>query len=227
MAAVTMVNKYQSVLTLDEYAVLEMTSPAQIEQPKAGETVIITTKDAYFWAVLFSELVSSGKDGDAEWFMKRFRAVLDEYRGLLRLQYSSLSTDPNENAAFDVFRETARACEMDPEDLLRRTDAAYKSLLDKKLIEDPFKKKIATIVLAVLGIVPTGASSTTKKGGEFVKEVHAITWDYKDTKNKEGTETKKVDVRLLKIIKILQPKILEAYEEIVMGDGGEETTAKK
>jgi hypothetical protein len=72
LATTTLVRKYQSVLTLDELAVLEMTSPAHIEQAKESETVIITTKDAYCWAVLFSELVSSGKDDNPEWFMERF-----------------------------------------------------------------------------------------------------------------------------------------------------------
>lgn len=54
MATSTTVNKYQGTHTIDELAILLITSPEHIEQPKEGETVIITTKDAYFWAVLFS-----------------------------------------------------------------------------------------------------------------------------------------------------------------------------
>jgi len=225
VATSTVINEEQRTLTLDETAVLLMTSPAHLEQPKMGETVIITTKDAYFWAVLFSELVSRGND-DPEWFMKKFRAVLAEHRDLLRLQYASLNTDPKEGTAYGVFSEVARACGLDPELLFERTNAAYQSLLDKGLIEDPFKKKIATFVLAVIGLVPTGATSTTEKGGAFVKEVHAITWSYRHERGDDQKETERVEIRLLKIIKILQPKILEAYDEIV-GDGGEETTPKK
>jgi|GEM_PF-6113488 len=225
MATSTRVSEYQSTHTLDETAVLLVTSPAHIEQPEDGETVIITTKDAYFWAVLFSELVSRGND-DPEWFMRRLRAVLTEHRDLLRLQYASLNTDPREGTAYGVFREVARACEVDPEPLFERTNAAYQSLVDKGLIEDPFKKKLATFVLAVVGLVPTGATSTTEKGGAFVKEIHAITWSYEHKLDKDQKETERVEIRLLKIIRVLQPKILEAYDEIV-GDGSEETTAKK
>jgi hypothetical protein len=159
--------------------------------------------------------------------MSRFRTVIEDHRDLLRAQYGSLTTDPRENTAYGLFRETSRKCEMDPEDLLKRTEAAYQSLLDKKMIQDPFKKKLATFVLAFVGLVPTGATSTTEKGGAFVKEVHAITWSYTDNMDKDQKETRKVEIRLLKIIKVIQPKILEAYDEIVMGDGGEETTAKK
>jgi hypothetical protein len=82
-------------------------------------------------------------------------------------------------------------------------------------------------VLAVIGLVPTGATSTTEKGGAFVKEVHAITWSYVDKMDANQKETRKVEIRLLKIIKVLQPKLLEAYDEIVMGDDDEETTAKQ
>jgi hypothetical protein len=218
--ATATINKPTSVLTLDELAILEMTSPAHIEQAEESTTVIITTKDAYYWAVLFSELVSSGRDDDPEWFMERFRSVVADRRDLLRLQYASLDMNPQENTAFAVFRETAKACGMDPEDLLRRANKAYDSLVQKKLIVDPFKKKLAAFVLAVVGLIPTGFSSTTEKGGAYVKEVHAVTWTYVDKMDKDQKETRKVEIRLLKIIKVLQPKILEAYDEIV-GDGDE------
>jgi hypothetical protein len=221
MATATMANKSESVLTLDELAVLTMTSPDHIPQPNEGETLIITAKDSYLWAVLFSQLVSIGKADDSEWFMTKFRAVLMENRDWLRSWYGSLIADPRENAAYRVFAETARRCEMSPEDLLQRTQVAYKNLLDKEMIQDPFKKKIATFLLAFVGLVPTGATSTTEKGGAFVKEVHAITWSYVDKMDANQKETRKVEVRLLKIIKVLQPKILEAYDEIVMGDDDE------
>jgi hypothetical protein len=226
MATATIINRPVGVLTLDELAVLTMTSPDHI-QPEKGETVIITTKDAYLWAVLCSELVSMGKDNGPEWFMSRFRSVLEDHRDLLRVQYGGITTGPRDNTALAIFEETAKKCEMDPEDMLKRAEAAYQSLLDKEMIRDPFKLKIATLVLAVLGLVPTGATSTTEKGGAFVKEVHAVTWSYTDKMDKDQKETRQVEIRLLKIIKIIQPKILEAYDELVMGDGGEEKTAKK
>jgi hypothetical protein len=226
VATSTMVNKNQGTHTLDELAILLITSPKHIEEPREGETVIIATKHSYFWAVLFSELVSQGKDSP-EWFMERFRAVLADERDLLRLLYGSLEADPAKDVAYVVFREVARACDIDPEPLFERANAAYQSLLDKGLIEDPFKKKLATFVLAVVGLVPTGMSSTTEKGGAYVKEIHAPAWSYINEKDPNGKETKKVEIRLLKIIKVFPPKILEAYDEIVMSDGGNETTAKK
>jgi hypothetical protein len=201
-----------------------MTSPAHIEQEEEGKTVIITTKDAYFWAILFSQLVSSGYDADPGWFIGRLRLVLADQRDSLRRQYTSLD-DPRQITALSVFRNIAEWCGTVPEDLLHRASAAYESLVQKKLIEDPFKKKLATFVLAVLGIVPVGFSSTTEKGGAYVKEVHAVTWSYTDEMDKDQKETRRVEIRLIKIIKILQPKILEAFDEIV--GGGEEKTAKK
>jgi hypothetical protein len=73
--------------------------------------------------------------------------------------------------------------------------------------------------------MPTGFSSTTDKGGNYVREVHAVTWSYTDTKD-QNKETVQGEIRLLKIIKIVQPKILEAYSEVV-SDGGEEGKDKK
>jgi hypothetical protein len=69
------------VLTIDELAVLLITSPAHI-QPKEGQTVIVTTKDAYFWAVVFSEL--AGRDGEPERFLNRVRDYLAEYGHVFR-----------------------------------------------------------------------------------------------------------------------------------------------
>lgn len=81
--------------------------------------------------------------------------------------------------------------------------------------------------MAFLGLFPIGGTSTTEPGGAYVKEIHAVTWSYVDTMDHNQKETKKVEIRLREIIRIIQPKILEAYDEIVMGDGGEETVAKK
>jgi hypothetical protein len=227
MAKATSANESESVLTLDEFALLMMTSPGHIPQPKEGETLIITTKDSYLWAVLFSELVSIGKDDDPEWFMTNFRAVLKDNRDSLREWYGDLIAMPRGHVGRRIFYDTATKCEIDPLGLYVRTEEAYLNLLRKGLLEDPFKKKIAGFVLAVIGLVPTGATSTTEKGGAFVKEVHAITWSYVDKMDANQKETRKVEIRLLKIIKVLQPKLLEAYDEIVMGDDDEETTAKQ
>jgi hypothetical protein len=84
---------------------------------------------------------------------------------------------------------------------------------------------LATIVLAVVGLTPTGFSSTTEAGGAYMKEVHAPLWSYTDKMDKDQKETRNVEIRLIKIIKILQPKILEAFDEIV--GGGEEKVANK
>jgi hypothetical protein len=77
-------------LTIDELAVLLITSPAHIE-PKEGQTVIVTTKDAYLWAVFFSEL--AGRDGEPEGFLKRVRDYLAEYGHVFRLLYDTLGGD--------------------------------------------------------------------------------------------------------------------------------------
>jgi hypothetical protein len=216
MATGTATRIDQGVRALDELAILLVTSPSEIPNPPQGETVIITTKDAYHWAVLFSDLVMHDRD-DPDWFIARFREVILERKDMLKLQYQTLGAEPAGTTATAVFAEVAAACGLDPEALFDRANAAFTSLIEKGLIVDPFRKKIAAMVLCVLGILPTGFTSTTDKGGKTVREVHAVVWKYEHSED-HGDQRTNVEFRLLKLIRVLQPKILEAYDEIIEGD---------
>lgn len=204
-----------SVLTLDELAILEMTSPSHIEGTEENQPTIITTKDAYLWAVLFSQLVSDGRDNDPEWFLNRFRSVLGKYRNPLRSLHQNLLFAPVLHIPSRIFVKTGEECGMNVVDLHDRTEMAYRSLLNKELIEDPFKKKIASLVVAVLSIIPTGFTSTTEKGGAYKKEIHAVAWSYEHTKDKNKKETEILDIRLLKLIKTVQTKMIDVYDETI------------
>ena len=204
------------VLTIDELAVLLITSPAHI-QPKDGQTVIVTTKDAYFWAVIFSEL--AGRDGEPEGFLRRVRGYLTENRDVFRLLYDTLGGDV-QTAADSLFEYIARQYGFEGQMLRARASAAYLSLLQKGLIEDPFKKKVAAFLFCLAGLFPQNFSQTTTKGGETAIVYHsrAVNFDYQKGEGKQSHI--EVDVKLVQIVREVYPKLIEIFDE-VLGPGEE------
>lgn len=157
-------------LTLDELAVLLITSPAHIRPQREGETVIITTKDAYIWAVFFSELV--GREGEPERFLNEIREFLNEYGQVFRLMYDTLGVGP-EDAADSMLSFMAHKYGLESKAIVERANAAYLSLVQKSLIEDPFKKKVAAFLICMAGLFPQNVTSTTDKGGATVQTYHS------------------------------------------------------
>lgn len=208
-------------LTIDELAVLLITSPAHI-QPKEGQTVIVTSKDAYLWAVVFSEL--AGRDGEPEGFLKRVRDYLAEHDDVFRLLYRTLGGDVK-SAADSMFEFMARQYGWEGEVLRARANAAYLSLIQKELIEDPFKKKIAAFLICLGGLFPQNFTQTTDKGGQtaIVYQSRALDVDYQKGQGKESRL--EVDIKLVQIVREVYPKLIEIFDE-VLGGGQEGQTPK-
>jgi hypothetical protein len=224
VATTTLPRTSDGILTLDELAVLTITSPAHMKPEKDGETVIVTTKDAYLWAVLFSELAD--RDGEPERFLKIFRDYILEYGHVFRLLYATMGENLEE-ASRSMFEYIASSYQLEGTALAERANAAYMSLIEKGLIEDPFKKKIAVFVLCVSGLIPTNFTSTTKKGGDTIQTYHSGWVDVEHQKNAKQESTK-VEFKVVGIAKNVYPKMIDILDEIV-GDsnhGGQQKEKK-
>jgi hypothetical protein len=195
-----------------------ITSPAHIRPEKEGQTVIVTTKEAYYWAPLFSEL--AGRDGEPERFLKYVRDYLTEWGNVFRLAYDTLG-GPIDSVAESMFGFLAKQYGLESKALIERANAAYLSLIQKKLIEDPFKKKIAALLICLSGLFPQNVTSTTDKGGQTAIVYHsrALDVDYQPGPGKESRL--EVDIKLVKIVREVYPKLIEIFDEIV-GDGGDQ-----
>jgi len=198
-------------LTLDELAVLLITSPAHIRPQREGETVIITTKDAYIWAVFFSELV--GREGEPERFLNEIREFLNEYGRVFRLMYDTLGVGP-EDAADSMLSFMAHKYGLESKAIVERANAAYLSLVQKSLIEDPFKKKVAAFLICMAGLFPQNVTSTTDKGGATVQTYHSRALDFEHRKDAEA-ESYKVDIKLVQIVREVYPKLIEIFDDVV------------
>jgi hypothetical protein len=211
------------VLTLDELAVLMTTSPAHIKPEKDGETVIVTTKGAYLWAILFSEVAD--RDAEPESFLKTFREYLVEQGDVFRLVYGALGVDAQQETAHSLFNYMATSYALDVNALAERANAAYMSLIDKGLIEDPLKKKIAVFVLCVSGLIPTNVTSTTNKGGDTVQTYKSGWIDVEHHKGAKQESTK-VDIKVISMVKKVYPKMMDILND-VFEDGSDKTKTRK
>jgi hypothetical protein len=203
------------VLTLDELAVLMITSPAHIS-PKAEETVIVTSKDAYLWAIIFSEIAD--RDDEPDHFLSLFRDYVSENADVFRLLYETISSVEREGPAQLLLDYMTASYGLSTTSVAERANAACTSLVEKGLIEDPFKKKIAIFVLCVSGLMPTSFTSTTKAGGVRVQTYHSRLLDVEHHKSAKQESTK-IEFKVVDMAQTVYPKMMDIVHDIVGGDG--------
>jgi hypothetical protein len=218
-------------LSLDELAILEMTNdpnldrelfrpvvrPAGLRKLPNARSVVFTTKDSYFWAVLISVLLENRRADYAEQLLETVFSAAIRQRKQLALAYNSLSFPTGHpgfvsSASWPIFEEASRHLGFPVEQLVERTDLAYRELVRAQLIEDPLEVFVlGGLAISALGLVPIGWTRKTKKGKIVSQKVHALFWRYEKSEI-NGIETKSIEIQLFRILQAFKAGATGAFK---------------
>ncbi len=217
-------------LSLAEIAVLESTNdpivsvqaedPASGSQPRRG--VLLTTKDAYYWAAALSVLVENGLVTEPEEFQEIFlhtvgsdlvfRSVREDHR-LLSYLTSDLKTLSYQLIRNAGVKGDASVYDI-AEGIVPKMVQAERELISKGLIEDPIELMVGGITLAALGLIPIGWTRKTQQGKLVAAKINALFWKYERTTVGDTTTTN-AEFQLLRILKAFHSGVIGSFKKIM------------
>jgi len=211
--------------TLPELAVLEMTNDPK-GKSKSG-SVMVTTKEAYVWAVLMAHISEKHPEITAQQLI-HVATNNPNIRGSIKFFYSAFPADFGERNATslvpDSIASSIRSLHLDinPAELFKNAARTYGTLVRRRWIEDPVEILIAKgLALAVMGLVPVSFTQKTKEGRRVSKKLKALYWTYEKSESR-GITTTKVEFRLLRMIKAFRAGMINGFKNAMRDDTDEE-----
>jgi len=219
-------------LTPYEVAVLIFTSPRVVEsRPNEGEVVTLTGKDAYLWAGMIAHAIVR----HPEWSVSYVTGLCQ--RALMTVTWNLAAPrhdrrhafdDAPNRLNFDVIDAFAREAGLTEERqvVAQLTADAVQSLVWSGYIEDPFKKKIGSVVIALMLNVPIGFTSH----GPRTFDINALTWKY--SQQSSGAVVKRdFHVKVKEVcgfvIKEAIPAIVKAADELASAESTQAADPRK
>jgi len=178
------------------------------ESKEGKSNFILTSKQIYFWGVLFAKIITKWDFISNKALFKFLKTTYSINKELIEDNYLNLHfSDELEKTLLNTFLETlaANVEEIEPESFMKEviseTKEAYNSMLRRDLIEDPIEIGLGTIIISVFGFVPVGFTKKTDKGEVVERRINALFWKYKQNKKDNITEYH-FHFRLKKILSI-------------------------
>lgn len=227
-------------LTLAEIAILDLTNgetqgnfpgnlaknPLTNPRPNYDEIYMLTTKEVYLWGVVLSKLVRDKKIEPSE-VIRAYDYAIKNNRQLIRDNYSKLSFQDDQiqnsktNIPHLILTDFVNEFGYDEEFISKakeQTTETYKSLVDRKIIEDPIVESVFGIPLAVAGFIPYGFTKKTRKGEVISRKIKAPLWKY-EYEQKDDEQNYEFKLRLLKVLNAFKEALIKITEEEVEMDG--------
>lgn len=224
MSRVLMREQVYEPFSVEELAILEFTNEgdSRSNREKIGPISIYTGKDSYYWAVATAIAASQYEHVDEEAIYYALARTFKKFRGSLKLKYANLCfSDHSSNDIDDreLFRDLLKmylselGCNgLHFEDVVSRTNHAFDSLIEKQLIEDPLELAAGGALLAVVGLLPYGFTTKTRRGRVVYRKIEAMYWAY-EKRVVRGEETTKYVFRLAKYLKAFKRAFVAAAQE--------------
>lgn len=214
-------------LSLPEIAILDFTNDGFVERPeyipfKPKEPLILTTKTSYLWAATLATIIEERPDIDESQVISSYRTALNKNREEINRYYDGYMAHmgyhpPFEGAHFyGIHVDFVKSFDLHGKDIIRKSqdvaEKAYQSLTRKGLIEDPVFTTAFGVSIAVIGFVPFGFTSKTRRGRTTYRKIEAALWSY-EQKEERGQRITNVKFRLWKILKAFKKALAEVMEE--------------
>lgn len=215
-------------LSVEEVAVLAFTNSR--EDNAEGKTATLTTKEAYFWAVLLAHLVRVADQNNLELseddFLAGLKYGLQRHIPDLHLSIAQpISNYMNfDNLAFDIqycFSDYFRLSysldsgqERLPYRHMETADRTMKSLISKGLIEDPFFEIVGGIAVAALGFVPISFTQKKKDGEVIYQKVESLWYTY-EKKRENSEESVNLCFKVLPVAKKIKGSFVTLIRDLV------------
>lgn len=212
----------------DELSLLLLTNEGTGPLPheySSEKTIILTTKETYIWGIIISRIVQKNPEVNEESIIAVFRKALQRNKEYLQRYYAEVPYYPfrapepfyyiSERLFFEII-ETMMSefnVELNPRELFEAQKRAYDSLVKSSYIEDPIFTSILGLSVAVVGFIPYGFTSQTKKGRTIHRKITAAFWSYERKEISKGNVTTKVSFRLWKVLTAFKKALAETTDE--------------
>jgi hypothetical protein len=213
-------------ISLAEFAVLEMTNdPKAKSKVNRTEPVTVTSKEAYVWAALMAHVAENEPGIGATEIIRAAlgrspRPIKNHYRNFPYYVYGTETQTVSPQIAPDLLGSVVKTLglKVTVPQLVQSASNSYRSLTKKGLIEDPVEILLAHgVVLAVLGMLPTGFTQKTKEGRTVSKKLKALYWTYEKSESR-GVTTTEIELRLLKMIKAFRAGMVSGVKNALKED---------
>ncbi len=221
MARVMIPEEQQEFLSADEIAILEFTNHGDrdTKTSKHGAISIFTGKDSYYWAVAIAIATQKYEHIDEEGIYNSLATSLRNYNDTLKSHYSQPSLSLNSLSENEIFKEFLHdflknldCPDINIDNIVDRTHEAFDSLVRKQLIEDPVELVTGGAVIAILGFIPYGFTTKTRRGRVVYRKITAGYWTYESKKSK-GETTSNFTFRLVKFLRAFKRAFITATQE--------------
>ena len=205
-------------LSAYQVAVMAFTTPAEVVFEGGQPSVVLTSKDSYVWAGAVAYVLVRRPEIEEEQVLGFLRAAVDHVGPTYasRVVGHTLGAFEYHTNAFDVVKAFLQAAGLDREafdEACALTQDAIRSLEWLGIIEDPIRKKIAGILLAVYAFAgPVNFTGTGPKDFTY----STITWQASAKKDEATAETRfTFNLKVHRIAKIIKDKVVESLGEAI------------
>lgn len=217
----------EMALSSAELAILEFTNDGDFD-PKIlrnetrhyGQRFILTGKESYFWAVTVALLCERYGHVDVEPIHHAYNRAVQDNLVILRDKYQATFLSFDEELSdkaifqklFDSFLMHLDCHELSLREVVSHTQHAFDSLLQKGLIEDPIEIAAGTVAIAVLGFIPFGFTTKTRRGRVVYRKVSATYWTY-ERKRVRNEDVTKFSIRLVKVLSAFKQALIDVSQD--------------
>jgi len=214
-------------ITHDELAILEFTNDDEHDRILYEERmfdypygVVLTGKDSYFWAVALAIAVGRFNHVSEHLILDAYDYAVTNNIGILREKYCSTKLDyyseSNDRYIFEVllkdFLLHLDCPQIELKEIIHRTQNAFDSLLKNGLIEDPLEIAAGAVTVGVLGFIPYGFTTKTRRGRVVYRKISAGYWTYERNVRNGVVETN-FNFRLVKLLRAFKKALIEVSQE--------------
>jgi hypothetical protein len=207
--------------TLSPYdiAVFEFTSPGDVVSDASFD--ILTSKASYLWAGAIAHVLVNRPNLTEDNVLLGMDSAFRHHAIELREMYRGPATPGNvlaqHQVGVDIINSFLGGAGFSHDALghvSRNVEEAVKRLQEAGLIEDPFRKRVAGVLLSVAFLMPVNFTSTTKDGQVVKQHIESIIVEY-DSET-DGHQTQRhLKVKVKKAVKIFKERIIPTLEDIV------------
>ncbi|HCG5114458.1 TPA: hypothetical protein NJZ05_002844 [Vibrio parahaemolyticus] len=214
---------------LDELAILVFTNDGEYDRLAYQDhifndfnSVVLTGKESYFWAVAISILVERFEYVTEESILEAYEVAINKNIELLRQKYCApklnFYSEINDRHIFESilkdFLDWTDCHQVELDEIVDRTQKAFDRLISKGLIEDPLEIAAGTLAVGVLGFIPYGFTTKTRRGRVVYRKITAGYWSY-ESRYKNGLKETNLNFRLVKLLAAFKKALIEVAQDSI------------
>lgn len=182
--------------------------------------VILTGKESYFWAVALTIALSRFEHISEDSVVEAYDYAVSNNIELLRKKYGSPQLDYHSNLSDrDIFETLLNdflyhldCPQIELDEIINKTQTAFNSLVEKGLIEDPIEIAAGAVTVGVLGFIPYGFTTKTRRGRVVYRKITAGYWTY-ERRYRNGVNERNFNFRLVKLLSAFKKALIEVSQE--------------